>query len=96
MKTSPNPQRVIDNPSDFNLTQEHLNDFVKYMWEKNFMLHNKSYTTPNITNVTQDEPTSHQAGNCHEYCHSQMRRFFDEYRHYHGYVTLVVSTSNLI
>lgn len=95
MKTSPNPQGVIDNPNDFNLTAENISEFLKYMKEK-MILNEQNKTYTNITNGTLDEPNPHQVPNCHEYCDSQMRSFFEGYKHYHGYVTLVVSIIRLI
>lgn len=90
----PPPLRVVENANDYNLTDEYLVDFIDRM---KFMLGNsENKSHPNITNSTMEEPNPHQAVNCDDYCDNQMRHFFDEYRHYHGYVSLVVSTFDVI
>lgn len=91
MKATPSPQKVIDNPKDFNLTEEYLNDFMdkyrEHMKNKNFS--NKSFVQN--FNGTLNDSTHHQAVNCSEYCDSNMRHVFEDYKEYHGYVTLAVS-----
>lgn len=95
MKPSAVPPRIVDDPNQWNLTQEYLTDFVAMLGKyKADNEKNKSYT--NITNGTFEERNPQQAANCEEYCNSEMRHFFDEYKQYHGYVALVVSTCNLI
>lgn len=93
MKTSSKPHKIVDNAKEFNLTEEHLADFVnqldQWMSENG---HNKTYTSSNVTNGTHDELNQHQIVNCDDFCDSQMRHCFDVYKNYHGYVTLVVST----
>lgn len=89
----PLPQKFIENAKELNITDEYLSDFME-IWKKNYMpvnAENKSYT--NITNST-FEVNPHQAVSCDDlrYCDSEMRHFFEEYKHYHGYVSLIVST----
>lgn len=91
MKTTAAPHE-FENITGLNLTQEQLDVFMehlnKHLTKTN--LHNKTFA-----NETFDDSNSHQAVNCDEYCDSDMRHFFEEYKHYHGYVTLVVSIPNL-
>ena len=90
MKSSLNLQKVMENPNEFNLTEEYLNDFLvkskEHMMKAN---QNKSYT--NMTNIIMEDPTSHPAVNCVDFCDSHMRQIFEEYKDYHGYVALIVS-----
>jgi hypothetical protein len=96
MKTSAKPwaQGVIDNPNQYNLTDEMFSDFFELMRKKNMLagnVENKTYS--NITNGTFDDPNLQHSENCESYCQNEMRHFFEEYRNYHGYVSLVVSTA---
>lgn len=93
MKPSAPPQKVIDNPTEYNLTDEYLIDFMDKYREHMMKASSQNKTFTNMTNGTLDDVDhhAHQAINCIEYCDSQMRHFFDEYKQYHGYVTLIVS-----
>lgn len=96
MKPSVKPSKVIENAKEFNLTDEYLTDFMD-IWRQTILIanaENRSYT--NITNGTLEDANPQQAVSCDDYCKNEMRHFFDEYRNYHGYVSLVVSTRNLI
>lgn len=88
MKPSVAPSKVVENPQEYNLTDNDLSAFFEIYREYNKLNINK--TSNNITNSTSFDD-AHQAVNCSEYCNSQMRHLFDDYRHYHGYVTLIVS-----
>lgn len=83
--------KVIDNANEFNLTDEYLSDFMVIYREhmKKTTLQKSNYT--NFTNSLLDDQNPPQAVNCDDYCDSHMRQIFDEYKQYHGYVTLVVS-----
>jgi hypothetical protein len=90
MKPSSNPPMGIENPHDYNLTAEYLNDFL----EKSLgLLANRTQYNKSLTTVADDETTNsiNRQQDCIGYCDSDMRQIFNEYRHFHGYVTLVVS-----
>lgn len=91
MMSSISLQKVIDNPNDYNLTEEYVNDFLvkskEYILRAN--LQNRSST--NTTNILLEDQITNPAVNCVEYCDSHMRQIFEDYRVYHGYVALVVS-----
>lgn len=94
MKPSAAPPEVVDDPNLNNLTKEYrLHDFVvalrEHLEKSNFQ--NKSFS--NITNTTMDDDHQqpYQPVKCVEYCDSNMRHFFEDYKQYHGYVTLIVS-----
>lgn len=90
MKTPLNLQKVMDNPNEFNLTEEYLNDFlVKTREHLRAGLQNKTFT--NVSNIMPEDQPTHPVVNCSEYCDSHMRQIFEEYKDYHGYVALVVS-----
>lgn len=96
MKESTKPHKIVDNAKEFNLTEEHLTDFVNQLDQ--WLLENgpnKTFTSTNTTNVTRDEANQHQIVSCDDFCDSQMRHCFDVYKQYHGYVTLVVSLLRL-
>lgn len=73
-----------------NLTDETLQDFMKIFREhlEKTALLNK--TSANSTNVTLNGTNSHLS-DCLEYCDSNMRKIFDDYKQIHGYVSLAVS-----
>lgn len=89
MKPSMSP-KVIENPNEFNLTDEYLSDFMVVYREhiRKTTLQKNNYT--NFTNSLLENHDIHQAANCDDYCDSH-RQIFDDYKQYHGYVTLVVS-----
>jgi hypothetical protein len=98
MKPSVKPfaQRVIENPNQYNLTDEYIQDFIELMKSKNYLtnLENKTYT--NVTNATIEDASVHQSVECNTYCDNQMLHLFGGYKYYHGYVSLAVSILNLI
>lgn len=86
MKPSLSPISFIGNSS---LTEQNIQDFLELTVQ-----HMRNTTTQNKTNVlndTSDLPGPH-SNDCIGYCDSsQLRHIFKEYKHYHGYVSLVVS-----
>lgn len=76
--------------NELNLTAESIQDFIERSRLHSMLRSNKSHIS-NITNDTSDELSTYQAVNCSDYCEGSMRHIFDDYKQYHGYVTLVVS-----
>lgn len=85
MKTSISP--IVNNPKDYNLTEEYLADFMERTKD---LMRNRSMPM-NITKGLSGNESTNRTDICLDYCDSQMRDIFDDYRGYHGYVTLVVS-----
>lgn len=78
---------VFENQTD--ITAENIADFFK----RNNELINKTVQTNNLSNNLSEAESTQQAVSCLDYCDSHMRDIFDDYRGYHGYVTLVVSNN---
>lgn len=74
----------LPNGEKFNLTDEHLKDFVEM--SRDFLARKH-----NIQNKTSTNTTNATLGVCFEYCDSNMRQIFIDYKQIHGYVTLFVS-----
>lgn len=87
MKASSQPPM---NALDFNLTAEHLSDFLEKSLD---LLANRTHYNKSLTNPLDDDSTNNSTRqqDCHGYCDSEMRQIFTEYRKFHGYITLVVS-----
>lgn len=91
MKPSVSPQKVVDNPSEFNITDEYLNDFMLRMKDHLLKTNYQNKSVENYTIYASEKP--HQVkDDCDDYpnCLSDMRSFFEGYKNYHGYVTLVI------
>jgi 1,4-dihydroxy-2-naphthoyl-CoA synthase len=74
---------AIERPFDYNLTTEHLNDFL----EKAFKVQNSSFPIKPVV-------LENNNGDCH-YCEGGYRLVLDCYRNYHGYLSLAVSQFSL-
>lgn len=86
MKPSLSPLNFI---GDSNLTAQNIQDFLEAS-----VKHMRNATAQNRTYVSNDtaDPTNPQPSDCMGYCDSsQLRHIFEEYKHYHGFVSLVVS-----
>lgn len=73
---------------DMNITEEHWKLFIEKLKKYSTADNNKTFIE-NVTNLTTVMPTP--VSSCDDYCDSHMRHIFESYRHYHGYITLVVS-----
>lgn len=90
MKPSLSPLNFI---GDSNLTEQNIHDFleasVKHM--RNATAQNRTYVSNDTTDLANLQPSD-----CIGYCDSsQLRHIFEEYKHYHGFVSLVVSVQAL-
>lgn len=87
MRPSLSPLNFINDSNKLNLTAHELKDFLEASVKhavRNATAQNK--TLAKLSNDTLD------LSDCIGYCDSsQLRHVFEEYKHYHGYVSLVVS-----
>ncbi|CRL00191.1 CLUMA_CG013465, isoform A [Clunio marinus] len=80
-------QKILEDGKDSNLTVDDLAKFI------NVLMSNKPFLNSSVNTTRKlliDETNYTQSDNCSEYCDGRMRNFFNEYKNYHGYITLIV------